>query len=108
MRCMRSMVDPYAPKKSVWWRVFFVLLVLGAFFGVMLRWVRSMSEEEIARISNEMLGVLAALHRGSLLDRAAGTSPWFSLIGFAVGLAAGILNVVRTMRAVSGDSTRGN
>ncbi|MGD9906718.1 MAG: AtpZ/AtpI family protein [Vicinamibacterales bacterium] len=38
---------------------------------------------------------------GYWLDRAAGTAPWFSLLGFGVGLAAGILNVVRTMRAVS-------
>ena len=27
--------------------------------------------------------------------------PWLSLLGFAVGLAAGILNVVRTMQAVT-------
>lgn len=38
---------------------------------------------------------------GYWLDRALGSSPWFSLLGFAVGLAAGILNVVRTMRVVS-------
>ena len=38
---------------------------------------------------------------GYWIDRGLGTSPWFSLLGFAVGLAAGILNVVRTMRAVS-------
>jgi F0F1-type ATP synthase assembly protein I len=38
---------------------------------------------------------------GLWIDRGLGTSPWFSLLGFAVGLAAGILNVVRTMRAVS-------
>ena len=38
---------------------------------------------------------------GYWLDRGLGTTPWFSLLGFGVGLAAGILNVVRTMRAVS-------
>lgn len=38
---------------------------------------------------------------GYWIDRLAGSSPWFSLLGFALGLAAGILNVVRTMRVVS-------
>lgn len=38
---------------------------------------------------------------GYWLDGKFGTKPWLSLLGFAVGLAAGILNVVRTMRAVS-------
>lgn len=38
---------------------------------------------------------------GFWLDARLGTKPWGSLLGFAVGLAAGILNVVRTMRAVS-------
>ena len=38
---------------------------------------------------------------GYWLDQWLGTRPWLSLLGFAVGLAAGILNVVRTMRAVS-------
>ncbi len=38
---------------------------------------------------------------GVWLDRRLGTSPWLSLLGFAMGLAAGILNVVRTMRSVA-------
>lgn len=38
---------------------------------------------------------------GYWLDQQLGTRPWLSLLGFAVGLAAGILNVVRTMKAVS-------
>lgn len=38
---------------------------------------------------------------GVWLDRRLGTSPWLSLLGFAMGLAAGILNVVRTMRSVT-------
>ena len=38
---------------------------------------------------------------GSWLDQQLGTRPWLSLLGFAVGLAAGILNVVRTMQAVT-------
>jgi ATP synthase protein I len=38
---------------------------------------------------------------GYWLDRQFGTAPWLSLLGFVVGLAAGVLNVVRTMKAVS-------
>lgn len=38
---------------------------------------------------------------GVWLDRQLGTSPWLSLGGFGLGLAAGVLNVVRTMRSVS-------
>ncbi len=38
---------------------------------------------------------------GFWLDQRLGTKPWLSLLGFAAGLAAGILNVIRTMQAVS-------
>ena len=38
---------------------------------------------------------------GYWLDGLLGTKPWLSLLGFGLGLAAGILNVVRTMRIVS-------
>lgn len=38
---------------------------------------------------------------GYWLDRRFGTAPWLSLLGFAIGLAAGILNVVRTMKVVA-------
>lgn len=37
---------------------------------------------------------------GYWLDEQFGTRPWLSLLGFALGLAAGVLNVVRTMQAV--------
>jgi ATP synthase protein I len=37
---------------------------------------------------------------GYWLDERLGTRPWLSLLGFALGLAAGVLNVVRTMQAV--------
>jgi ATP synthase protein I len=37
---------------------------------------------------------------GVWLDRKLGTSPWLSLLGFAMGLAAGVLNVMRTMKSV--------
>ncbi|MEP7115965.1 MAG: AtpZ/AtpI family protein [Acidobacteriota bacterium] len=38
---------------------------------------------------------------GYWIDTQTGTKPWGSLLGFALGLAAGILNVVRTMKAVT-------
>ncbi len=38
---------------------------------------------------------------GLWLDRRLDTAPWLSLLGFGMGLAAGILNVVRTMRSVT-------
>lgn len=41
---------------------------------------------------------------GVWLDNRLGTAPWLSLLGFAMGLAAGILNVVRTMKSVTAAS----
>lgn len=38
---------------------------------------------------------------GLWLDHRLNTSPWLSLLGFAMGLAAGVLNVVRTMTSVA-------
>lgn len=38
---------------------------------------------------------------GYWLDRQFGSAPWFTLIGFGAGLAAGVLNVVRTMQSVA-------
>ncbi len=38
---------------------------------------------------------------GFWLDGRFGTKPWLSLLGFATGLAAGVLNVVRTMKVVA-------
>lgn len=35
---------------------------------------------------------------GYLLDGWLGTKPWFSFLGFFLGLAAGILNVYRVMK----------
>ena len=48
-----------------------------------------------------VLAIVMGFAGGLWLDTRFGTSPWFSLTGFAVGLAAGVLNVVRTMKAVS-------
>lgn len=41
---------------------------------------------------------------GYWLDLKLGTKPWLTLLGFAMGLAAGVLNVVRTMRTVASDT----
>ncbi len=49
-----------------------VLLVLGALFGTMLRWVKSLKEEEIARIGMETAA--RTLLYGGLLFIACGES----------------------------------
>lgn len=41
---------------------------------------------------------------GYWLDLKLGTKPWLTFVGFAMGLAAGVLNVVRTMRTVASDT----
>jgi F0F1-type ATP synthase assembly protein I len=38
---------------------------------------------------------------GLWLDGQLGTKPWFTLSGFVVGLAAGVLNVVRIMKGIT-------
>lgn len=38
---------------------------------------------------------------GYWLDRQLGTAPWLTFLGFGAGLAAGVLNVVRTMQSVT-------
>ena len=48
-----------------------------------------------------VLALVMGFAAGNWLDRQLGTRPWLSLLGFAMGLAAGILNVVRTMKTVS-------
>ncbi len=44
---------------------------------------------------------------GYWLDGALGTAPWLSFIGFFLGLAAGVLNVYRVMRATAGAASPG-
>jgi F0F1-type ATP synthase assembly protein I len=41
---------------------------------------------------------------GYLLDGWIGTKPWFTFVGFFLGLAAGILNVYRVLGAVNAES----
>lgn len=45
---------------------------------------------------------------GYWLDGALGTGPWLAFIGFFVGLAAGVLNVYRVMRATSAPDAIGS
>ena len=53
------------------------------------------------RMSIELVvGICAGLGLGWLIDRQMGTKPWFMLILMFVGLAAGILNVVRLSKDV--------
>lgn len=48
-----------------------------------------------------VLALVMGFGGGLWLDRQWGTSPWLSLLGFVVGLAAGVLNVVRVMKGIS-------
>ena len=48
-----------------------------------------------------VLALALGFGAGHWVDRMAGTNPWGALIGFAFGVAAGVLNVVRVMRVVS-------
>ncbi|MEZ5419399.1 MAG: AtpZ/AtpI family protein [Vicinamibacterales bacterium] len=62
-----------------------------------LRMIGQLSTIGLAFVFALMLGFGA----GYWLDERLGTRPWLSLLGFALGLAAGILNVVRTMKVAS-------
>ena len=53
-----------------------------------------------------VLAVMMGFGAGYLLDRWAGTSPLFVIVFFFFGLAAGIVNVVRTVNAVTRDGKR--
>ncbi len=44
--------------------------------------------------------VLLGAAGGYWLDRWLGTSPWFFLVGFVLGLAAGMINVFRAARVM--------
>ncbi len=51
-----------------------------------------------------VLAIVLGFWMGHTLDGWLGTSPWLSLVFFFLGLAAGMLNVFRTMKSVSQDS----
>jgi ATP synthase protein I len=45
-----------------------------------------------------VLAIVMGFGGGYLLDQWLGTNPWFTLLGFVVGFAAGIVNVYRVMQ----------
>lgn len=56
------------------------------------------------RLVTELVaGVAAGFLGGWALDRWLGTSPWFVLLLTPMGMAAGILNVVRAARSAEGE-----
>jgi F0F1-type ATP synthase assembly protein I len=50
-----------------------------------------------------VLALVMGFAGGYWLDGRLGTTPWLTFVGFGMGVAAGILNVVRTMRAVAAE-----
>ena len=65
--------------------------------GDTIRTVGALSAVGFAFVLAVVMG--AALGYG--IDRWLGTSPWFFLLGFFVGLVAGVRSVFRTVTAVS-------
>jgi ATP synthase protein I len=53
-----------------------------------------------------VLAVVIGFGVGYVLDRWAGTSPLFVIVFFFLGVAAGVVNVVRTVNAVTRDEKR--
>lgn len=53
-----------------------------------------------------VFALLIGLGGGLFLDRWLGTSPWFFFAGFFLGLAAGVVNLVRASNAASSASHR--
>jgi len=59
------------------------------------------------RLSTELVaGVFVGGAIGLGLDRWLGTDPWFMLVFFFLGVAAGILNVFRTAKQLAADAER--
>lgn len=60
------------------------------------------------RLSTELVaGLVVGGVIGWLLDKWLGSEPWFLLIFFFLGTAAGILNVFRTAKQLAGDGEQG-
>jgi ATP synthase protein I len=53
-----------------------------------------------------VLALVMGFGAGFWLDGRLGTSPWLAMLGFAMGVGAGVLNVVRVMRVVAADDAR--
>lgn len=62
------------------------------------------------RLTTELVvGLVVGVAIGWVLDRWLGTTPWFVLLFFFLGMAAGILNVVKTaqrMNAAKGEDDK--
>ena len=58
-------------------------------------------------VTELVVGLLVAMGLGWLLDRYLGTKPWFMLLFLPLGLAAGILNVMRIGRSKQADDLLG-
>jgi ATP synthase protein I len=67
--------------------------------GNAIRTVGALSAVGLSFVMAIILGTAA----GYGIDRLAGTSPWGFLIGFFLGLAAGIRSVFKTVASVSKD-----
>jgi ATP synthase protein I len=48
-----------------------------------------------------VMAIVMGFGGGYLLDQWLGTSPWLTLVGFLVGIAAAITNVYRVMQAAT-------
>lgn len=54
------------------------------------------------RLSTELVvGLVVGIGMGWLLDDWLGTSPWLLILFFFLGMAAGVLNVIRTAAAMN-------
>jgi ATP synthase protein I len=58
-------------------------------------------------VTELVVGLLVAMGLGWLLDRYLGTQPWFMLLFLPLGLAAGILNVMRLGRSKQAEELLG-
>jgi ATP synthase protein I len=58
------------------------------------------------RLSTELVaGLVVGVALGWFLDESLGTSPWFLILFFFLGMAAGIINVVRTAQRMNAEFT---
>lgn len=63
---------------------------------------RSSAIGKAFRLSTELVvGLVVGVAMGWFLDEWLGTSPWFLIIFFFLGMAAGVLNVIRTAAAMN-------
>jgi ATP synthase protein I len=53
-----------------------------------------------------VLAIVMGFGGGYLLDRWLGTTPWLTMLGFLVGIAAGFVNVYRVMQLANPKATK--